>query len=211
MPCVIALRVVSLPATTKRIKKLPNSWLVSRSPSTTACIITLVRSSVGFASRASPSAWAYENMPMAASINFSKLPPKSGSPAPKIVFVHSNICRSSSAGMPIISQIICNGNRAAIASTKSNSWSANSSMTESIIVRAFTFTYSSMRAISRGVKPFETIERSRKCFGSSMLIIEPKNSLSSCERSMMFEPLPLQKSCGLRLTCQMSSWRVSAM
>ena len=193
------------------MKKLPNSWLVSLSPSTTACIITLVKSSAGLASRASPSACAYENIPIAASINFSKLPPKSGSPAPKIVFVHSKICRSSSAGMPIISQMICNGNLAATASTKSNSLSANSSKTESIIVRALTFTYSSMREISRGVKPLETIERKRKCLGSSMLIIEPKNSFSSCDKSMMFEPLPLQNSCGFRLTCQMSSWRVSAM
>jgi hypothetical protein len=63
---------------------------------------------------------------------------------------------------------------------------------------------------SRGVKPFETIERSRKCFGSSMLIIEPKNSFISCGRSPMFDPCPEQNSFAFRLTCQMSSWRVTA-
>ena len=76
---------------------------------------------------------------------------------------------------------------------------------------ALTFTTSSTAVISFGVKPLDTIERSRKCFGSSMLIIEPKNSAISCGRSPMFEPpWPEQKSFGLRLTCQMSSWRVTA-
>ena len=32
------------------------------------------------------------------------------------------------------------------------------------------------RATMRGVKPRETTRRRRECFGSSMLIIEPKNS-----------------------------------
>ncbi|CAB4603429.1 unannotated protein [freshwater metagenome] len=36
-----------------------------------------------------------------------------------------------------------------------------------------------MRATSFGVKPFETIDRRRKCFGSSIAIIEPKNSAIS--------------------------------
>ena len=64
--------------------------------------------------------------------------------------------------------------------------------------------------ISFGVNPLDTIERSRKCFGSSMLIIEPKNSFISWGRSPMFEPCPEQKTFALRLTAQMSSWRVSA-
>ena len=53
---------------------------------------------------------------------------------------------------------------------------------------AFVFTTSSTAVISFGVKPFETIERSRKCFGSSMLIIDPKNSFISWGRSPMFDP-----------------------
>ena len=59
MPWLIALRVVSLPATTSRMKNEPNSWAVSRSPSSSACISPLVMSSRGFASRSSPSACAY--------------------------------------------------------------------------------------------------------------------------------------------------------
>ena len=47
IPWLMALRVVSLPATTSKMKKLPNYWLVIRCPSTSACIITEVRSSVG--------------------------------------------------------------------------------------------------------------------------------------------------------------------
>ncbi len=70
---------------------------------------------------------------------------------------------------------------------------------------AVTRTPSSTWATSLGVNPLETIERSRKCFGSSMLIIDPKNSFISCGRSPMFEPLPEQNSCGLRLACQTSS------
>ncbi|MCU0260784.1 MAG: hypothetical protein MUE78_07175 [Ilumatobacteraceae bacterium] len=60
------------------------------------------------------------------------------------------------------------------------------------------------------MNPFDTIDRSRKCFGSSMLIIDPKNSFISWGRSPMFDPCPEQNSCGLRLTCHTSSWRVSA-
>ncbi len=46
MPWLIALRVVSLPATTSRMKNEPNSWAVSWSPSTSAAIITDVMSSL---------------------------------------------------------------------------------------------------------------------------------------------------------------------
>ena len=47
MPWLIALRVVSLPATTSRMKNDPNSSVVSRWPSTSACMRAEVRSSVG--------------------------------------------------------------------------------------------------------------------------------------------------------------------
>ncbi len=62
MPWLIALRVVSLPATTSRMKNEPNSCGVSCSPSTSAAIITEVMSSCGLALRSSPSAWAYMNI-----------------------------------------------------------------------------------------------------------------------------------------------------
>ena len=52
-----------------------------------------------------------------------------------------------------------------------------------------------------GVKPRFTISRSFVCRGSSMLIIEPKNSSISGGKSGMFEPRPQMNSSGLRLTC----------
>ena len=58
MPWVMALRVVSLPAAARRMKKLAISDGVSVSPSTSACIMADTRSSCGLASRSSPTAWA---------------------------------------------------------------------------------------------------------------------------------------------------------
>jgi hypothetical protein len=58
IPWLIALRVVSLPATASRMKNDPNSCEVRRSPSTSACIMIDDRSSVGFFRRSSPRAWA---------------------------------------------------------------------------------------------------------------------------------------------------------
>ena len=51
MPCVIALRVVSLPATASRMTKKPNSSSVSPRPSLSALISLVTRSSRGMALR----------------------------------------------------------------------------------------------------------------------------------------------------------------
>ena len=127
-----------------------------------------------------------------------------------MTFVQAKICWVSSAGMPIISQMISSGSGAATHSTKSQAPSGWASSMRSTTPAAFVVTYPSTRATSLGVKPFDTNERSRWCLGSSMLIIEPKNSLSSWGMSPMFEPCPEQNSCGLRLAAQTSSWRTSA-
>ncbi len=127
-----------------------------------------------------------------------------------MVFVQLKIISSSDSGMPIMSQMIWRGMRAATSRTKSHRLSGKRSNMRSMTVRERTRTDSSSAPISFGVNPFATIDRRRKCLGSSMLIIEPKNSLISTGRSPMFEPFPLQKSWGRRLTCQMSSWRTRA-
>ncbi len=211
MPWLIAVRVVSLPATTSRMKNDPNSWAVSRSPSTSAFIMIEVMSSRGFCTRSSPSAWAYMNIPSATFIRSSKLVTYSGSPTPRMTLVQARIWASSSGGMPIISQMICNGIGAATSLDEvAGRGRGTVSMRRSMQSLALSFTYSSTLATSLGVNARETMLRSRKCFGSSIAIIDPKNSLSSAVMSPMLVPRPLQKSWGLRLTCQMSSCLVSA-
>ena len=206
----MALRVVSLPATTSKIKNEPNSCAVRLSPSTSAAIMTLVMSSRGFALRFSPSAWAYAKISIPTLSKSSYDVTNSGSPTPRIVLVQRKISEWSDSGTPIMSQMISNGSGAATCSTKSHERPGKSCSKRSTTFAARIFTWSSTRAISRGPKPFATMLRRRKCFGSSMAIMEPKNSLSSMGRSPIFDPCPLQNSAALRLTCQMSSWRVSA-
>ena len=62
----------------------------------------------------------------------------------------------------------------------------------------------------RGVKPFDTMRRIRAWRGSSMLIIEPKNSRNGSGMSPMFEPLPEQNSSGWRLASSTSWCRLRA-
>ena len=176
MPWLIALRVVSLPATTRRMKNDANSALVSRSPSTSACMSTLVMSSRGDAVRSSPSAWAYCESSIAADISTSMVVPYSGSPMPRMTFESSNMRRLSASGMPIMSQMIFSGSVAAISCTKSQ---APAGATSATMRRAWARTFSSSAATMRGVKPRFTSLRSLVCRGASMLIMDPKNSSSS--------------------------------
>lgn len=53
MPCVIALRVVSFPATANRITKKPNSSAESESPSTSAWTSLVTMSGIGHFLRSS--------------------------------------------------------------------------------------------------------------------------------------------------------------
>ena len=71
-------------------------------------------------------------------------------------------------------------------------------------------TYSSTLATILGVKPACTRFRRRACLGSSIAIIDPKNSAISIGRSAMLVPRPLQKMSGRRLAWTMSSYLVSA-
>ena len=65
--------------------------------------------------------------------------------------------------------------------------------------------------ITRGVKPADTILRSRLCSGASMLIIEPKNSRNSAGRSgIEVAPAADEKVLGLPLAVTMSACRVTA-
>ncbi len=187
MPWLIAFRVVSFPATTSRMKKDANSAGVSRSPSTSACMRTLVMSSPGLAMRASPSACAYCDNSTAAFMRTSIVTPYSGSPMPRITFESSNIRRLSASGMPIMSQMIASGSGPAISSTKSQ---VPLGATVRTMRRAVERTVSSSEATTRGVKPRFTSFRSFVCRGASMLIMEPKNSSSSTGRSPMFDPRP---------------------
>ena len=79
-----------------------------------------------------------------------------------MTFVQAKICSVSSAGMPIISQMICSGSGAATDSTKSHV--AAGVRLEHAVDDArppCVVTYSSTRATSFGVKPLATSERSR--------------------------------------------------
>ena len=201
-PWLIALRVVSLPAAESRMKKLAISIGSSRSPSTSACIIAETRSSVGFARRSSPTAWAIWVISMTAPISVAMSGASSGSPAPRMTLVSSKMRSQESRGMPIISQMICNGSCAATSCTKSQ---LPRSATERTISRPLTCTSRSIAATRFGVNARLTMRRSRVWRGSSMLIIEPMNSEISTGRSGMFVPLPEQNRSGWRDTCMTSA------
>ena len=90
--------------------------------------------------------------------------------------------------MPIISQMISSGSRAATSTTKSHPpRPATRSMTES----ATNSMCSSMLLIMRGLKAAETMRRKRACRGLSVLIMEPKySSISSGMSGMLVAPCP---------------------
>ena len=211
MPWLIALRVVSLPATTSSTKKDASSAWVSASPSISAERSWLVRSSVGLFSRSAASSFMIpvSSWPAwsAAAIGLSPGATYSGSPRPSTTFVFSKTKAVWLSGMPMRSQTISSGSGAAISVTKSHS---PFSITRSTVRAARCCTLASMRPSARGVKPRETMRRSRPWRGSSMLIIEPKNSLNDSGRSGIWLPFPEQKRSALRLACSTSACRASA-
>jgi hypothetical protein len=131
---------------------------------------------------------------------------KSGSPAPRIVFVQSKICCSSSAGTPNMSQMVWSGRGAANDSTKSiDAPPAFFSLAVATSCLARIFTDASIVATVFGVKPFWTSIRNFAWRGLSMTIIEPKNSSVSGGCSPKVMPDADENRSAFRLTSLMSS------
>ena len=127
----------------------------------------------------------------------------SGSDPDKMMLVLARTMSYWSSGMPIMSQMIFSGSRAATFATKSHGPVASRSSTVEAATRR---TSSSNFAISRGLNARETIRRSRACLGSSMLIIEPKYSLNSTGRSgMLVAPCAEENTSGCLLASTMSA------
>ena len=101
-----------------------------------------------------------------------------------------------------MSAITCRGSGAANCCTKSHS---PISAASTISWRARTRTLCSTWATVFGVKPFCTSWRNLACRGSSITIIEPKNSSVSGAWSFRVMPLAELNSHGRRLTERTSS------
>ena len=121
MPQVMALRVVSLPAMTSRMKNEPNS-----------CGRQALAVDLGVHQRGREVvAWVGQAVLAevhgvlvqleAVDQELVEVDAYSGSLTPRITLVQANTCCSSAGGMPIISQMTCSGRGAATASTKSHS------------------------------------------------------------------------------------------
>ncbi len=121
IPCDIALRVVSLPATASSRKKTLKSISESVSPSRSALSSAVTMSSRGSSRRFFASSFEYMYISIAACWTFSWLTAYSGSLLPIMRLLHSkSLCRSS-YGTPSISAITCSGSSAATSVTKSQS------------------------------------------------------------------------------------------
>src|SRR5271166_4624331 len=159
--CDRALRVVSLPATTSKMKNEASSALVSCSPSMLAVTSAETRSSAGACARSaarpvtrSASACpAPSNCITAWSMSSER---NSGSAPDKMMLVLARTMSYWSSGMPIMSQMIFTGSRAATFATKSHGPVASRSSTVEAAARR---TSSSNFAISRGLNARETIRR----------------------------------------------------
>ena len=126
-PWAMALRVVSLPATTSRMKNEAISAGVRLSPSTSAVTRAVVRSSCGSFWRASASSVTSVARSCVAPSSAAMTPGSvwsgtySASPRPRITLVRSKMKRSWLRGMPIMSTMIRSGSVAATSVTKSPS------------------------------------------------------------------------------------------
>ena len=118
MPVVMRLRVVSLPAFCNSMKNRSICICVSVSPSTSAVISTLRRSSRGSARRCSQSPSAYMNIAVAASDRSSGVTVSS---KPNVSSVQRKTCSRSSSGTPTRSAMTCSGSQSAMSVTRSHS------------------------------------------------------------------------------------------
>ena len=123
----MALRVVSLPAATSRMKNDAISAGLRLSPSTSAVTSAVVRSSWGSFIRASASSVTSMARSWAAASSAAMIPASvwsgtySGSPSPRMTLVRSKMNFSWLRGMPIMSTMIRSGSVAATSVTKSPS------------------------------------------------------------------------------------------
>jgi hypothetical protein len=169
MPWVVALRVVSLPATARAITKKPNSSSVSPRPSLSAWTSLVTMSSRGFAFRSAARPMAYISTSVDAACGST---PDSGS-SDVIWLVHTkSFCRSS-GGTPSMSAMVSSGSWAATCSTKLPLPWATASAT---IRFARVSMISSSALIARGVNPREMIWRVAVCSGASWLMITKRVS-----------------------------------
>ena len=103
--------------------------------------------------------------------------------------------------MPIMSQMISSGSRAATSTTKSQ---PPRSATLSITSSARSSIWSSIDLIILGLNAADTMRRRRAWRGLSMLIMDPKkSSISSGMSTMEVAPLPDWKISGCRLASAM--------
>ena len=194
MPWLMALRVVSLPAATSRMKNEPNSCSLRRWPSTSACMSVEVMSSRG------------PREPLAAEVlgvleelhaGGHELLDRGG--VLRIADAEDGVGELEDA--PVVARRDAHhladdlerqrrgdlADEVALAARRDGVDDA---------ARARSRTISSTRATVRGVKPLFTSRRSLVWRGASMLIIEPKNSSSSIGRSPMLEPWPGDEQVG---------------
>ena len=94
----------------------------------------------------------------------------------------------AASGMPIMSQMIWSGSRAATSVTKSHSPSLDARRRRSRAAIRSTSSSTACSSMRGRERRGRRCARSRACRGSSMLIIEPKNSLNSAGMSTMFVP-----------------------
>ena len=173
-----------------------------------------MRSSVGFLRREAPSS---ATMPCksppatsSASMTFcgSAWERYSSSPAPRMMFERVKIVSYSLGGMPIMSQMILRGSRAATSITKSPPPLARISSRISAATRC---TSSSIFLSIFGVNAALTILRIRAWRGSSILIIEPKKSfMNSGISAMEVAPLPEQNNAAFLEISRISAYLVTA-
>ena len=130
----------------------------------------------------------------------------SGSVAAMIVLVCRKTKSNSSSGTPMRSQTILSGNVAATSTMKSTSPRL---CTRSMISEATVWTESSSFLSIRGVNPAETTRRNLACRGSSIAIMELKNSRNSTGISVTVMPCAELKTSARFDTWMMSAWLVS--
>ncbi len=120
----------------------------------------------------------------------------SGSDAPSTTLVARRMNCSCSRGTPSMLSMMRSGSSVAKDETKSHSPVRGiSSRISAVVSSARPRSSASMR----GLKPRETILRSRMCSGSSMSMIEPRYSRISAVWSKIWVPSPEANSSGLRL------------